>query len=140
MAKLKEEYRVDARRIHVTGHSNGGGFTYLLWATRGELFASVAPSGSAAAQSLPLLQPKPVLHVAGEKDPLVKYAWQRLTMNALRKLNGCAAEGKPWGEHETLFASPAGTPVVEFVHPGGHEFPKDAPAAMVKFFKEYPAR
>jgi len=139
LARLKQEYRIDERRIHVTGHSNGGAFTYLLWATRGALFASVAPSGSAAAQSLPLLKPKPVLHVAGEKDPLVKYAWQRATMNALRKLNGCVAEGKPWGEHCTFFASPSGTPVVEFVHPGGHEFPAGAAPAMVKFFQEYPA-
>jgi polyhydroxybutyrate depolymerase len=139
LARLKQEYRVDERRIHVTGHSNGGGFTYLLWATRGELFASVAPSGSAAAQSRPLLKPKPVLHVAGENDPLVKYAWQRATMDALRKLNGCAAEGTSWGEHATIFASSTGTPVVEWVHPGGHEFPAGAAAAMVKFFKAYPA-
>ncbi len=139
LARLKQEYRVDERRIHVTGHSNGGGFTYLLWAVRGDLFASVAPSGSAASQNRGLLKPKPVLHVAGEKDPLVKYEWQRRTMDELRKLNGCVAEGKPWGEHCTLFESPTGTPVIEFVHPGGHEFPKGAPAAMVKFFKEYPA-
>jgi polyhydroxybutyrate depolymerase len=140
LARLKQEYRVDERRIHVTGHSNGGGFTYLLWATRGDLFASVAPSGSAAAKSLRALKPKPVLHVAGEKDPLVKYEWQRATMNALRQLNGCVAEGTPWGEHATFFASPGGTPVVEWVHPGGHEFPAGAAAAMVKFFKEYPAK
>jgi polyhydroxybutyrate depolymerase len=139
LARLKREYRVDEKRIHCTGHSNGGGFTYLLWATRGEVFASVAPSGSAAAQSFRFLKPKPVLHVAGEKDPLVKYEWQRATMDTLRKLNGCEAEGKPWGEHATFFASPTGTPLVEFIHPGGHEFPKGAPATMVKFFKEYPA-
>lgn len=139
LARLKSEFRVDDRRIHVTGHSNGGGFTYLLWASRGDVFASVAPSGSAAAQSRDRLKPKPAMHVAGEKDPLVKYAWQRANMDRLRKLNGCVGEGKPWDEHCTFFASPTGTPLVEFVHPGGHEFPKDAPPAIVKFFREYPA-
>src|SRR6185295_12733572 len=27
---IEKDYRVDKRRIYVTGHSNGGGFTYLL--------------------------------------------------------------------------------------------------------------
>src|SRR3974390_313982 len=35
LAKLKQDYDVDAKRIYCTGHSNGGGFTYLLWLTRG---------------------------------------------------------------------------------------------------------
>ena len=139
LARLKQELKVDERRIYATGHSNGGGFTYLLWAARGDTFAAVAPSGSAAAQSLRLLKPKPVLHIAGEKDPLVKYEWQRATMDALRKLNGCAAEGTAWGEHCTLFASSSGTPLVEFIHPGGHEYPAGAAAALAKFFKQHPA-
>jgi polyhydroxybutyrate depolymerase len=138
LARLKQDYRVDPKRLYATGHSNGGGFTYLLWAERGDLFAAVAPSGSAAAESIPKLKPKPALHVAGEKDPLVRFEWQRLTMNVLRKRNGCATEGKPWGEYCTLFESTGGTPLVEFIHPGGHEFPKGAPVAMVKFFKEHP--
>jgi hypothetical protein len=24
-----------------------------------------------------------------------------------------------------------------YIHPGGHEFPQDSPAIMVKFFKEH---
>jgi polyhydroxybutyrate depolymerase len=61
-------------------------------------------------------------------------------MNALRMLNGCAAAGIPWGEHCTLFPSASGTPVVEFVHPGGHEFPKGRTAAIAPFFKEHPGK
>ena len=34
LAHLKETYKVDEKRIFATGHSNGGGFTYLLWETR----------------------------------------------------------------------------------------------------------
>ncbi len=139
LARLKAEHKVDERRIYATGHSNGGSFTYLLWAVRGDTFAAVAPSGSAAAQNLPLLKPKPALHLAGEKDPLVKYEWQRATMDALRKLNGCAPQNQPWSEHCTLYPSAGGTPLVEFIHPGGHEFPAGAGAAFVKFFKEHPA-
>ena len=32
LATLKEKHAVDLARIYVTGHSNGGGFTYLLLA------------------------------------------------------------------------------------------------------------
>src|SRR4051812_2379104 len=33
LVKLKHDYKVDEHRIYATGHSNGGGFTYLLWET-----------------------------------------------------------------------------------------------------------
>ena len=94
LASLKADYKVDESRIYATGHSNGGGFTYLLWRTRGDIFAAVAPSaasgpGAEWAKRLADLKPKPVLHLAGEKDQLVKYEWQQATMEALRKLNGC---------------------------------------------------
>jgi polyhydroxybutyrate depolymerase len=46
LADMKQRYAVDARRIYSTGHSNGGGFTYLLWAERGEVFAAMAPSAA----------------------------------------------------------------------------------------------
>ncbi|MEI9864297.1 MAG: hypothetical protein WDN00_07025 [Limisphaerales bacterium] len=38
LARLKQDYKVDAKRIYCTGHSNGGGFTYLLWLARGDVF------------------------------------------------------------------------------------------------------
>jgi polyhydroxybutyrate depolymerase len=137
LARLQADFRVDPRRVYCTGHSNGGAFTYLLWAERGDVFAAMAPSGSAAAQSAPKLKAKPAMHIAGENDPLVKYEWQKFTMQTVRKVNGCEAEGTAWGEHSTLYASKSGTPVVTFIHPGGHEFPKAAPPLIVKFFKEH---
>ena len=51
-------------------------------------------------------------------------------------LNGCG-EGKRWGEHCTLYPSKAGTPVVTYIYPGGHQFPADAPPVIVRFFKEH---
>lgn len=138
LAKLKQDYQVDEKRIYSTGHSNGGAFTYLLWAERGEVLAAVAPS-AAAFPNVRKLKPKPAMHLAGEKDPLVKYQWQKAMMEAVRKLNGCAAEGKAWAEQCTVYPSKNGTPTVTFIYPGGHEFNRAAPALIVKFFKEHPA-
>jgi polyhydroxybutyrate depolymerase len=135
-ATLRKEHRVDERRIYATGHSNGGGFTYLLWAERGDVFAAMAPSGAAAAASRDRLKPKPMLHVAGENDPLVKFAWQRLTIDYVRKLNGCG-EAVASGEYLTTYPSTNGAPVVTYLHPGGHEFPRAAPALMVQFFRAH---
>jgi polyhydroxybutyrate depolymerase len=135
LASLKEDYRVDETRLYATGHSNGGSFTYLLWAGRGDRFAAFAPSATAAPRLLGKLKPKPVLHVAGENDPLVKFAWQKQTMDGLRKLNECG-EGQPWEKHCTIYASKIHAPVVTFIHPGTHTFPSEAPAIIVKFFKE----
>ena len=117
LATLKNDYQVDAKRIYATGHSNGGCFTYLLWAARGNVFAAVAPcSAMAKPEFRQHLKPMPLLHVAGENDPLVKFAWQQRTIDEVRKINGCG-EGQPWGEHCTLYPSKTGTPVVTYIHP-----------------------
>jgi len=103
MARLKKDYKMDSKRISCTGHSNGGGFTYLLWAERGDVLAAVAPSAGMTVESVPKLKPKPIMHIAGEKDALVKFEWQEKTIAAVRKINGCESEGKPWDKDRTIY-------------------------------------
>lgn len=137
LQSLKELYRVDEKRIYATGHSNGGGFTYLLWAARGDKLTAFAPCAAFLTKDIAQLKPKPVLHVAGENDPLVKFAWQKMMMDRVLKLNQCG-EGKPWHQIAgcTLYESKVDAPVVTFIHPGTHTFAAEAPAIIVKFFKE----
>jgi len=141
LVSLKKDYKVDEKRIYATGHSNGGGFTYLLWAKRGDVFAAVAPSGSVASRYVSDLKPKPVLHVAGENDPLVKFAWQSAGIEALKRINGCEGRGQPWETSGNLvgteYRSSQGTPLVTLISPGNHRFPSEAPALIVKFFKSH---
>ena len=59
-------------------------------------------------------------------------------MDAVRRVNGCAASGESWDKQCTLYASKGGTPLVTFIYPGGHEFNSASPVLMVKFFKEHP--
>ncbi|HOK05269.1 MAG TPA: prolyl oligopeptidase family serine peptidase [Victivallales bacterium] len=152
---LKTNYNIDEKRIYCTGHSNGGGFTYLLWEERGDLFAAFAPSAAVSLTAVILnkippkfaelaerlskkakqLTPKPVMHIAGENDQLVKFEWQKQTIDMLLKLNNCS-EGKPWNEHCTIYPSKTGTPVVIYLHQKGHSLPSDARELIVKFFKE----
>jgi len=138
LARLQKDYLVDARRIYATGHSNGGAFTYLLWLARGEVFAAFAPS-SAAARYANRLPPKPALHMAGRNDPLVKFSWQQATMAAVRRANGCKSTGEAWDQACLLYPSKTGTPLVAYIHPGGHEFDPGAPRLIVKFFQQDPA-
>ena len=141
LASLRNDYKVDERRIYATGHSNGGGFTYLLWSARGDVFAALAPSAACAPTwAVRMQKPKPILHVAGEQDELVKFEWQKRTMEAVRSLNGCAADGIPWAQAgdivATLYPSKTGTPFVSVIFPGPHKFPEEAAGLIVRFFKE----
>lgn len=140
MAHLKKTYKVDAKRVFSTGHSNGGGFTYLLWQMRPEVLCAVAPSAAASARSSNApFKPKPCMHIAGTQDPLVKYAWQELAMAKVKQINQCEPEGTPWAKDCTLFPSNVGAPFVAFIHQGTHKFPEEAPPLIAKFFKEQAA-
>jgi len=135
LATLRKDYKIDEQRIYAAGHSNGGAFTYLLWAARGEIFAAVAPA-AAGMRTYRDLKPKPAMHIAGEQDTLVPFAFQKRAMAEVRKINGCEAEGKEWAKGCTLYKSKGGTPFVSMICPGDHTFPAEAPELIVKFFKE----
>ncbi len=136
LASLVKSGKADEKHVYVTGQSNGGGFTYVLWAARGDKIAAVAPSESPNAHWIvPQLKPKPVLNIAGRVDPLVKIENQQKAITDLRKLNGCEDTGRQWGKFGTLYPSKTGTPVIALIHPGGHEVPENVPVAIVKFFQ-----
>ncbi|WP_295653084.1 prolyl oligopeptidase family serine peptidase [uncultured Mucilaginibacter sp.] len=137
LKSLQQDYKVDDKRIYATGHSNGGGFTYLLWAMRGDVFAAVAPSSAVAGKIVGRLKPKPALHIMGQTDPLVKPEWQKLMCDKVLQINGCnASQGQSYGaQYATLYPSTTNTPTVLYVHPGGHVYPQEATAVVVKFFK-----
>jgi polyhydroxybutyrate depolymerase len=152
LASLKKDYRVDEKRIFAAGHSNGGRFTYLLWAERGDLFAAVAPSAASVNIGDPTrprpgnpairkvtkyVKPKPVVLALGENDPVARFEGQKRLVETLRKNNGCD-EGKPWGEGCTLYSSKGNTPVLAYIHSGDHiHWRAEASANIIKFFKEF---
>jgi len=140
LSSLKKDFLVDDKRVYSMGHSNGGSFTYLLWAERPDVFAALAPSGALSLQSRRTLKPKPMLHIAGDNDPLVKFAWQSMMIDSVKKLNQCAETGVSWEGVCTQYPSKIDAPVVTYITSGRHAFPKEAPALIVKFFQQHPGR
>ena len=141
LKKLRSEHRVDDSRIFSMGHSNGGGFTYLLWEARADEFAAFAPSASAAGRRQTTLKPKPVLHIAGKNDELVKFEWQQASIKRLIASNSCSTsevkdKNMPW----VRYPSENRTPVMTYIHEGTHKYPSEAPEITVQFFKAEPWR
>jgi polyhydroxybutyrate depolymerase len=133
---LMDHQHVNAKRVFATGHSNGGGFAFTLWAHRSDTLAAIAASSSiATVKDWPLLKPKPAMMSCGRNDPLVKFAWQSKMIDWLKSVNGVAAEGKPWGRDGTWYASDSGTPLATIIYDGGHPPPADIGERVVEFFK-----
>lgn len=133
---MKKDHLIDAKRVYSTGHSNGGGFTYVLWAKRGNAFAAFAPVAAAAGLYFAEAKPKPLWHAASEKDPLVTIAMQQRTLDRVKRLNGCSTMGERWANNCLAYPSKTGTPVIVCLHEEGHKYPEWVPPLIVRFFKE----
>jgi polyhydroxybutyrate depolymerase len=136
LAELKKDYPVDDKRIFSTGHSNGGKMTYLLWEARGKEFAAFAPSAAPAGITIRSYVPKPLFHIGSPEDPIVKFTWQKASIDAAIKLDACDPTSTKWEDECDWYASKSGTPVVTLIHHGGHVVPKEGPELEVKFFKK----
>jgi polyhydroxybutyrate depolymerase len=137
LTSLREEGTLDPQQVYATGHSNGGAFVYLLWAERGETLTAIAPSAAVFRSEAAKFQPKPVLHLAGMKDDLVKFAWQERMLDTVLRINGGGPRQKSTpGEVRYTPAQPAkGAPTIVLLHPGGHTFPSESAARIVAFFQ-----
>jgi polyhydroxybutyrate depolymerase len=135
----KMSLKVDPGRIYAAGFSNGANFTYVLWATRGNVLRAVAPCAGAN-RYVESAMPRPCLHIGGRADTIVKYDNQERTMETVRQVNGCEPKGQVWmkggGLRCTLHNSSRGAPFVAAIHDGGHEVPAQAGRIVVRFFQE----
>ncbi|MCC6404073.1 MAG: esterase [Fimbriimonadaceae bacterium] len=130
--KVVGEYGVDKTKVYSMGHSNGGRFSYLLWKERPKLFTAFGPSGSPS--FLEGLPARPFIHFAGEKDPLVPFLGQRLSCQRQMKINGCETAPSYTKGYLKFYKGKDGNDAATYFHPGGHEYPKDAPRLIAEFF------
>ena len=136
IAWAKANHKVDPKRIFAAGHSNGGWFTYVLWASRPEKFTAFAPASAVFGRMITGAKPKPALIIAGERDRLVSYGLQRRTIAAVIDLNQAATVGEDWYGGARLHDSPIAD-VVTYVYPGAHPLPANASDVVTRFFRRF---
>jgi polyhydroxybutyrate depolymerase len=115
----RKKWKCDEKRVYITGHSNGGGFTYYLWAQKPDLFAAVAPVAASGERLIRNAKPCPALIIGAKNDEIVPWEGQEKAIEAVKRLNGPTA------------------PVEVFLHEGGHKYPDAAPARTIAFFKKH---
>ncbi len=133
LAWAKKNYTIDPRRVFVGGHSNGGGFTYLLWRERADRIAAFAPA-SAVCPGAARLTPRPALVIGGEGDAIVPTENQKATVAGLIAANRCAAPDGGWSLGYHQYRSNSGPELDVYVHNRGHALPDDAGERMAQFF------
>lgn len=137
---LRKTYRIDERRIYATGFSNGAGFTYLLWNERPRLFAAFAPVAGRMRPSVAPTVRRPILHVAGRLDGTVRFADQQTAFETAVRVNGGDGKTRGCGDGCTEYGAGTLTPVMVWIHDGGHSFPRGTAERIVSFFRDHALR
>lgn len=137
LTTMRQKFSVDEKRIYSTGFSNGGSFSYLLWAERGKTIAAI---GECAGRLFPSEHPaaaRAVLVIAGQADTTDPFVVQQQSLETARQVDSATGAGRVCGQNCTFYASTTQTPVKAFIHPGGHVYPPWAPDRIVEFFKAH---
>jgi polyhydroxybutyrate depolymerase len=137
LAALKKKYNVDENRIYATGFSNGAHFTYLLWATRSEVFAAFAPVAGRIRPAAMPKRPRPIIIIGGARDAQVAFPDQRAAMGIAVRLNGVDGNTKSCGDGCTLYGGDTAAPVMTWIHQGGHEYPRPTSSKIAEFFHQH---
>lgn len=73
--KLTATYKINAKKVYATGHSNGGMLSYRLACELSNKIAAIAPNGCTMVMSTPCnaARPVPILHMHSKLDQHVPY-------------------------------------------------------------------
>lgn len=137
LASLRQKYKVDDDRVYATGFSNGAGFTYLLWAERPDMFAAYAVVAGRLRPSVQPTQRRPLLAVAGERDPQITFPDQKAAITTAIAVNGVRSSTSRCGQSCTAYGADTPAPVITWIHSGGHEYPRGTSERIVSFFHEH---
>lgn len=89
LATLQKEFRIDDKRLYVTGLSMGGYGTWDMIARTPELFAAAAPvCGGADEATAPRVTKLPIWAFHGDRDTAVKPERSRRMIAAIEKAGG----------------------------------------------------
>lgn len=135
LTDLKKSYKIDEKQVFAMGHSNGGRFSYLLWAERGNTFSAFSMCGSNSVGFDNMLKPKSAFLIAGLNDSTVPFANQQKTASLLKDLLkvDAALDRSPGGYKS--YKGAGNLALATYFHSGGHEYPADAGKMVVDFFR-----
>jgi hypothetical protein len=86
---VSRKYRVDPKRIYLTGYSMGGYGTFSTALEYPDLFTAIAPvCGWNDTENAARLRHVPVWAFHGDADPLVPWEYSRLMVDAINKAGG----------------------------------------------------
>jgi polyhydroxybutyrate depolymerase len=138
LARMAQQHQIDPKRVYALGHSNGARFVNVLWAARGDKFAAFCSAAAQGGALLKTVKPKPIFMIAGEQDPLVPFAGQKLSVDYVREtlLKTDATKAKTNG-YARFEPGVNGTELATYLHPGGHEMPQEALPLVVAFFQRH---
>jgi polyhydroxybutyrate depolymerase len=135
LADLKKSYKIDEKQVFAMGHSNGGRFSYLLWAERRDTFRAFSMCGSNSVGFDNMLKPKSAFLIAGMKDQTVPFANQQKTASFLMELLKVdPAPARSSGDYK-LYKGPGDVQLATYFHSGGHEYPAAAGKMVADFFR-----
>lgn len=133
--KFVKSGEADPKRVYSMGHSNGAGFTYLLWSVRGEKLAAV---GSFSGGGLAAQRPKvavPAFIGGGTADETVPWRTQKRSIDIAIEVNG-VKQVEQSGQ-VTTYKGANGMEVQTHITDGGHKFDQVWIKPMVEFFKRH---
>lgn len=135
LADLKKSYKIDSKQVFAMGHSNGGRFSYLLWAERGDSFKAFSMCGSNSVGFDQMLKPKSAFLIGGKGDSTVPFANQQKTASFLiGLLNAESAPVRSSSDFKS-YKGAGNLELATYFHAGGHEYPADAGKMVVDFFR-----
>jgi predicted peptidase len=89
LEKVMRDYSVDAKRVYVTGLSQGGFGTWNIGLLRPDLFAALVPiAGGGDTELVSRLAGMPIWAFHSEDDQVVPVTYSRTTIAALRRAGG----------------------------------------------------
>ena len=127
------KYHGDSHRLFVMGHSNGGGFVYVLWALRGSEIAGFGSFEGAGGDKSKLSPPRPVFITIGANDRVVRPGGLENELKKILAVNGSSGVAEPSSSGYSYYPGKATTVVCRY--DGGHNFDKAAIPELVKFFQ-----
>jgi polyhydroxybutyrate depolymerase len=135
LAAMSEQYCIDRTRVYSAGLSNGAYFSNLLACQRGRALAGVAPVAGGGPYPMQCSDPVSVLLVHGRRDEIVPFRSARESLATWARVNRCEVP-QDLPDDGCVRLTGCSAPLSICVHRGGHVWPGDASASIVRFVRE----